>query len=320
MAEQKQASQAKDLIFKELIKRGYALEGKTRVWNIADSKLWYLTLEQLRKFEDLKEERNFQKDDSLAWSLIESHVNEIIDRIDSNSFNFVDLGGAGKNIVSLLVKFKEKGLKINYYSLDLNELMLDRAKKLFDSAGLENSGIKFIALKGDFFNLTNILKGIKVKGYKKSILFLGRSTFVNFEPNEILFEVKQALKKSDLFILTSSLFSKSWIKRVKEYKENGKLDLWLFETIRHLGILREDVKFLGRFKEKRSEILYEFLKEKKLTNGNKEVTFYKGDKILVLFSYKHQEDDLLTYLNINFSEVSSFNSKDKIYKLALCKK
>ena len=38
--------QINDLIFKELIKRGYSLEGKTRIWNIADSKLWYLTPEQ----------------------------------------------------------------------------------------------------------------------------------------------------------------------------------------------------------------------------------------------------------------------------------
>ena len=27
-----------DLIIKELIKRGYSLEGNTRIWNIADSK------------------------------------------------------------------------------------------------------------------------------------------------------------------------------------------------------------------------------------------------------------------------------------------
>ena len=39
-----------DLIFKELIKRGYSLEGNTRVWNIADSKLWYLTPEQAQAY------------------------------------------------------------------------------------------------------------------------------------------------------------------------------------------------------------------------------------------------------------------------------
>jgi len=26
-----------DLIFKELLKRGYSLEGNTRIWNLADS-------------------------------------------------------------------------------------------------------------------------------------------------------------------------------------------------------------------------------------------------------------------------------------------
>ena len=43
-----------DLIFKELIKRGYSLEGNTRVWNIADSKLWYLTPEQSEAFLDIE--------------------------------------------------------------------------------------------------------------------------------------------------------------------------------------------------------------------------------------------------------------------------
>jgi len=36
-------SKINDLIFKELLKRGYSLEGNTRIWNLADSKLWYLT-------------------------------------------------------------------------------------------------------------------------------------------------------------------------------------------------------------------------------------------------------------------------------------
>ena len=45
--------QVNDLIFKELIKRGYSLDGKTRIWNIADSKLWYLIPEQAQGYLDL---------------------------------------------------------------------------------------------------------------------------------------------------------------------------------------------------------------------------------------------------------------------------
>lgn len=53
--------QINDLIFKELIKRGYSLEGNTRVWNIADSKLWYLTDEQAQGFLDLEKSEDYQK-------------------------------------------------------------------------------------------------------------------------------------------------------------------------------------------------------------------------------------------------------------------
>ena len=50
-----------DLIFRELIKRGYSLEGNTRVWNIADSKLWYLTPEQAQGYLDLEKDEKYQK-------------------------------------------------------------------------------------------------------------------------------------------------------------------------------------------------------------------------------------------------------------------
>ena len=54
----KPAQKINDLIFKELIKRGYSLEGNTRVWNIADSKLWYLTPEQAQGYLDLDSDKD----------------------------------------------------------------------------------------------------------------------------------------------------------------------------------------------------------------------------------------------------------------------
>ena len=51
-----------DLIFKELLKRGYKLEGETRVWDIADSKLWYLTPKQAQGFLDLSKTEGYKKE------------------------------------------------------------------------------------------------------------------------------------------------------------------------------------------------------------------------------------------------------------------
>jgi len=60
-----------DLIFKELLKRGYKLEGKTRVWDVADSKLWYLTPKQAQGFLDLSKTEGYKK------SIIEKEVSLI---------------------------------------------------------------------------------------------------------------------------------------------------------------------------------------------------------------------------------------------------
>ena len=51
-----------DLIFKELIKRGYSLEGNTHVWNIADSKLWYLTTKQAQAYLDLESSKVYKNE------------------------------------------------------------------------------------------------------------------------------------------------------------------------------------------------------------------------------------------------------------------
>jgi len=50
-----------DLVFKEVLKRGYNQEGKTRVWNLADSKLWYLTPKQAQGFLNLEETKDYKK-------------------------------------------------------------------------------------------------------------------------------------------------------------------------------------------------------------------------------------------------------------------
>ena len=62
-------TQVNDLIFKELLKRGYSLRGKTRVWNIADSKLCYLTPNQAQAFLDLERSSEYKKDvNNTAWA------------------------------------------------------------------------------------------------------------------------------------------------------------------------------------------------------------------------------------------------------------
>ena len=119
-----------DLIFKELIKRGFKIEGKTRVWNIADSKLWYLTPEQAQGFLDLsktKEYKEFIIDKEI--SLIKEHLKDFVNILPGKSCNIIDLGcGDGKK-ASLFIKELAKHMRIRYCPVDISSYMVSKAAK-----------------------------------------------------------------------------------------------------------------------------------------------------------------------------------------------
>ena len=118
------------LIFRELIKRGYSLEGKTRVWNIADSKLWYLTPEQAQAFLDLEENSPDYKRDLVQKEidLIKENIDNIVKKIGiKKPINVIDLGcGDGKKAVIFISFLKDK-LKVRYCPIDISNYMIERA-------------------------------------------------------------------------------------------------------------------------------------------------------------------------------------------------
>ena len=120
--------QVNDLIFKELIKRGYSLEGKTRVWNIADSKLWYLTPEQAQGFLDLEKSKDYRKDViQKEIDLIKENINEILKKLEKKPVNIIDLGcGDGKKATLFIQHLKGK-VKLRYCPVDISGYMVEKA-------------------------------------------------------------------------------------------------------------------------------------------------------------------------------------------------
>src|SRR5512137_1087918 len=104
-----------DLIFKELIKRGYSLEGRTRVWNIADSKLWYLTPPQAQAFLDLEQSKDYQKDIiQKEIDLIKDNIKTVMKQVGNKPINIIDLGcGDGKKAVLFIGYIGDKA-RIRY--------------------------------------------------------------------------------------------------------------------------------------------------------------------------------------------------------------
>ena len=108
--------QVNDLIFKELLKRGYSLEGRTRVWNIADSKLWYLTPEQAQAYLDLDNSTEYKKamfDTEI--NMLKKFMDDVSNRVlNNNTLNIIDIGcGDGKKAIPVIDNLNEKA-KIRY--------------------------------------------------------------------------------------------------------------------------------------------------------------------------------------------------------------
>jgi SAM-dependent methyltransferase len=161
-----------DLIFKELIKRGYSLEGNTRVFNIADSKLWYLTSKQAQAFLDLENSTNYQKDViQKEIDLINENIGVILESIKDDKINIIDLGcGDGKKAILFVNKFKGK-IKIRYCPIDISSYMVEKALNRVKKTDVDEV-VEFQWNISDFENIENISSLLKQGEYKRTFTLL----------------------------------------------------------------------------------------------------------------------------------------------------
>lgn len=328
MAKAQKPNEAKqvinDLIFKELIKRGYSLEGNTHVWNIADSKLWYLTPEQAQGYLDLEDDSSYKKQTGQpqAEDLIETNIKEIVREIGSNPINIVDLGcGDGSkaiNIIELLRK-TTPSLKMRYCPIDISGYMVQKAIETVSKKNVDEI-IEFQYNISDFENLENVTPLLNSGEYKKNVFLLLGNTLGNFEIHELLYEIRSAMKLGDIFIVDTAIDDKRQEDRALAYKKNKWINEWMIHVPLQLGLSRSDVELGVRFKNQRIEAYYTINSDIKVNFQNKEVQFNKGDQIIIVVAYKHERDDLLTYFNMHFGKVSLNSSKDRSKALIICKK
>jgi len=316
MVAKPKAPKINDLIFKELIKRGYSLEGNTRIWNIADSKLWYLTPDQAQAYLDLDDSKNYK---GVELELIEKNIGEISQEINGEDINIIDLGcGDGNKAARIFSKLKNKA-KVRYCPIDISGYMVEKAIETFSNLDVEEV-VSFQYNISDFENLENLMPLLTKGNFKKNVFLLLGYTLGNFEVNELLYEIRNAMRWDDILIIVSGIENEKWKKWAKTGKEDQKANNFFSKIPLQLGLSPEDIEFGTRLRHKRVEYYYTIKNEKNITFQNKNVTFNKGDQIVVAVSYKHNKDNLLSILNMQFGKVFFNASEDKSTFLALCKK
>jgi len=314
-----QQSPVNDLIFKELIKRGYSLEGNTRVWNIADSKLWYLTPAQAQAFLDLEKSEDYQKSVIQAEvDLINRNVKEIIQKCGNEPVNIIDLGcGDGKKAL-LFIKHLIGKIKFRYCPIDISSYMVQKALETIRNLGVEDV-VEFKWNISDFENLENISSLLRQGEFRKNFVLLLGNTLGNFEINELLYEIRSAMKEGDVLLIGNGLNAQHPEDILRSYN-NLEVDNFLCKIPLQLGLPKDGVKLGARFRNSRVELYYALLSEREIVFQGKRITFNRGDQIVVAVSYKYEKNDFMAFMKMYFDDVKMFVTADSSYALVLCKK
>lgn len=318
MAE-KQGQQINDLIFRELIKRGYSLEGNTRIWNIADSKLWYLTPKQAQSYLDLEDEEEYKKTvTQQEVDLINDNTEEILEKLGNEPMNIIDIGCGDGRKASLLIK-KFKGTKIRYCPIDISSYMVNKAIEAVKESNTVEEVVEFQWNISDFENITNISTLLRQGEYKKNVFLLLGNTLGNFEINELLYEIRSSMKGGDFLLIGNGLDHKKPEEILKSYNSEH-FNKFSIHPLLQLGLKKENLEFGVRFKNSRIESFYTIKEAVEISFLGRSVKFEVGDQVIVIVSYKYNKEDFISFLNLYFDDVMAKISKDGSYALALCKK
>lgn len=306
-----------DLIFRELIKRGYSLEGNTRIWNIADSKLWYITPEQAQSFLDLEQSKDYQRDViQKEIDLIKENIKEILSKIGNDAVNIIDLGcGDGKKAMLFLEYLKGK-VKMRYCPIDISSYMVEKAIKRIKTLDLAKV-VEFKWNISDFENLENVSFLLRDSEHKKNFLLLLGNTLGNFEINELLYQIRSSMRDHDTILIGNGLNTKKPADILKAYN-NKFLDDFLIKMLEQIGFERKNLEYNTRFKNSRVEMYYTIKDDCKISFLGKSAYFNKGDQIIVAVSYKYEKNDFISFMKMYFNDVTTYVSKDNSYAIALC--
>ncbi|MFH1521547.1 MAG: L-histidine N(alpha)-methyltransferase [archaeon] len=318
---EKENQQVNNLIFKELIKRGYSEKNGSKTWNLADSKLIFCSNDEGQAFFDFEKNSRYQnKIDLQEINTIKENIKEIKNNIKDKAVNIVDLGcGSGKKAADIIQRLKLKDFKIRYCPVDINS---DLVRMATDTVRKENPEevIKMQWIVSDFDNIENIAKSIRYKEYQKNVFLLLGNTMENLDIHEILYSIRRSMREGDLLILGNSIWNKESQEMLELYKKSTTLKKLLINIPMGLGFKEQELEMDIGFKESRIEVYYNIKINKTVELYGKKIEFKKGDRLLVLLSYKYEKKDLIEILNMYFDNVNMKISEDGFYSVSICKK
>lgn len=309
-----------EVIFKELVKRGYSLRGERRVWNISDAKLWFLTPELSQGFIRLKENMPIYRKGILEpeLKLLKENAGKIVKSLGDKKFNVIDICTGTGGRAAALIKAIPNEFNLRYGIVTVNPDIIKMARaKVSDVPTEKMSEIKpFLAEVED---LDNILEDMRVGEYQKNVILMLGSRISNYEINEALFNLSTSVSSGDVVILGNGLRKGERLVEINKYK-HPLFNEWFVYIMKGLGLKDNEIEFDARFENYRVEILYRMKVDKTIESSGRRVQMKKGDEIVVAVQYKFFESELMDFCKMYFSNVEFIKTPDGEYALIVCRK
>lgn len=308
-----------ETIFKELIKQGYSKRNGARVWDLSDSKLWFLTPELVAGFLALEKFEPYKKNViEPEIYLLKKYASSVLQKKSKNAFNIVDLGCGNGMKAEIFIKNLPSNVRTRYCAVDNSPIFLEQATSRIKS--LKSKKVTNVQkFMSSFDEIDDVIAMLRNNEYSQNICLLLGSTLSNFEINDLLYKISKALFSGDCLVIGNGVRKGRRFVQLKKYK-SPFFNNWFIHLVKGLGFSESEVEYDARFANGRVEGFYRILVEKDVDFNGKKVKFKKDDEILVATQYKYYLRELKKFCEMYFRNVELIKSQDEEYVLIICEK
>ncbi len=318
---EKKDLEVNDLIFIEFVKRGFEIKEGKRIWDIADSKLWYLTEKQSQGYLNITHNHDYQENIvKKETNLLLKSFPKISDLIYGKSFNLLDLGcGDGEKAI-LFIENLNKICELRYCPIDISSYMVKKASESIRGSGLADKILEMKWNVSDFENLNNVTPLFRDKNFNNHLLILLGNTLGNFDMHSMLHGIKQGMKKGDILVISNGIIEKNINPAlILETYNTSVVNEWLSQVVKSIGFKDSEIEFKTIFRNSRIEEFYIVKVDKKIKALGQEISFLEGDEILVAVSNKYTPEHLQEEINFYFPENEIILNEDKSYAVIIAR-
>ncbi|MBS3142477.1 L-histidine N(alpha)-methyltransferase [Candidatus Woesearchaeota archaeon] len=253
--------------------------------------------------------------------MLTKHAQDIINTFTSR-FNVIDIGCGNGEKAQIILK-GISGFRPKYAALDISPEMLGLAENNITKE-LKTLNAEFHTVDFEEGNFANITQHLREKNYPNNLfLFLGNTVGNVPDKSRILSNIRESMTVKDFLLIGIEMFDLSRIQDVLAHYHGNKV--WrniIFTTLEHCGLHQDDGAFEVTFNKNKSQVEARFILKtaKELKYGERTIRFRKGEKILLMISYKSTPKNIQILLaETGFMIHRLFLNEREDYALILCK-